>query len=103
MTFINIFDSIKVRQPPTNSAQKARELAGTANGCPSLYFYFGDNIMNDLINVISQIGFPCAMSILLFYYLQKETENHRAETDSLKDAITKLELAITTLINKLGE
>lgn len=59
--------------------------------------------MNDIVNIISTIGFPCAMSILLFYYLQKETENHRAETESLKDAINKLEIAITTLINKLGD
>lgn len=103
MTIINIFDSIKVRQPPTNSAQKARELAGTANGCPSLYFYFGDIIMNDIVNIISSVGFPIAMSLLLFWYLQKETENHKEETAGLKDAITKLELAITSLINKLEE
>lgn len=57
--------------------------------------------MDELINAISTVGFPIAMSILLFWYLQKESENHKQETAGLKDAITKLELAITTLVNKL--
>lgn len=57
--------------------------------------------MNDIVNIISSVGFPIAMSLLLFWYLQKESEQHRAETNGLKEAITKLEIAITTLINKL--
>lgn len=57
--------------------------------------------MDELINAISTVGFPISMSILLFLYLQKESENHKQETAGLKDAITKLELAITTLVNKL--
>lgn len=57
--------------------------------------------MDELINAISTVGFPIVMSILLFWYLQKESENHKQETAGLKDAITKLELAITTLVNKL--
>ncbi len=57
--------------------------------------------MNDIVNIISSVGFPIAMSLLLFWYLQKESEQHRAETNGLKEAITKLEIAITTLVNKL--
>lgn len=57
--------------------------------------------MNDITNVISSVGFPIAMSLLLFWYLQKESEAHREETNGLKDAITKLEIAITTLVNRL--
>ena len=59
--------------------------------------------MENIVNIISSVGFPIAMCLLLFWYMQKETENHKAETSSLKDAINKLELAITTLINKLEE
>lgn len=59
--------------------------------------------MEDVINAISTVGFPIAMSLLLFWYLQKESENHKEETASLKDAINKLEIAITTLVNKLED
>ena len=41
------------------------------------------------------------MCLLMFWYMQKESENHREETNGLKEAINKLELAITTLINKI--
>lgn len=43
------------------------------------------------------------MCLLLFWYMKTQLESHKEETNSLKDAINKLELAITTLINKLGE
>lgn len=59
--------------------------------------------MENIINAISTVGFPIAMSLLLFWYLQKESENHKEETASLKDAINKLEIAITTLVNKLED
>lgn len=59
--------------------------------------------MENIVNIISSVGFPIAMCLLLFWYMQKESENHKAETSSLKEAINKLELAITTLINKLEE
>lgn len=60
-------------------------------------------IMDEIVNIISSVGFPIAMSLILFWYLQKESENHKQETAGLRDAITKLELAITTLVNKLEE
>ena len=59
--------------------------------------------MEEIINAVSTVGFPIAMSLLLFWYLQKESENHKEETASLKDAINKLEIAITTLVNKLED
>ncbi len=59
--------------------------------------------MNDVITAISTVGFPIVMSLILFWYLQKETEAHREETNALKDAINKLEIAITSLITKLDE
>ena len=57
--------------------------------------------MENIVNIISSVGFPIAMCLLMFWYMQKETENHREETNGLKEAINKLELAITTLINKI--
>lgn len=59
--------------------------------------------MEEVINAVSTVGFPIAMSLLLFWYLQKESENHKEETASLKDAINKLEIAITTLVNRLED
>ena len=57
--------------------------------------------MENIVSVISSVGFPIAMCLLLFWYMQKETENHKEETKSLTEAINKLEIAITSLNNKL--
>lgn len=57
--------------------------------------------MENITTIISTVGFPIAMTLLLFWYMREELASHKEETNGLKDAITKLELAITTLINKL--
>ena len=59
--------------------------------------------MEEITSIVSSVGFPIAMTILLFIYMQRESENHKVETASLKEAINKLEIAITTLINKLDK
>ena len=70
--------------------------------------------MDNIVNVISSVGFPICMALLLFWYLGKQeanlkeiinklTESHKEETNGLKDAISKLELAITALITKLDD
>lgn len=47
--------------------------------------------------------FPIGMCCLLFWYMTKQNEYHKAETDSLKDAITELRVAITTLTDRLDK
>lgn len=59
--------------------------------------------MDNIVNIISSVGFPIAMALLLFWYMTKQNEAHKEETSSLKDAITKLEVAITALVTKLGD
>ena len=59
--------------------------------------------MEDITTIISTVGFPIAMALLLFWYMREELASHKEETNGLKDAIQKLELAITTLINKLED
>lgn len=64
--------------------------------------------MENIVNIISSVGFPIAMALLLFWYMTKQEDKmvelqkeHKEETNGLKDAISKLEVAITALISKL--
>lgn len=42
----------------------------------------------DLITkAIGSIGFPIVMTLIMFYFLNKEEENHKAEMNELKDVI----------------
>lgn len=42
-----------------------------------------------IIQVISTVGFPVAMCILMFWFLTKEQDNHKAEMLELKEVIAK--------------
>lgn len=59
-------------------------------------------------SLITSIGFPIVMCLLMFKYMQTESENHKAEVDSLKESLkentvvlTDLKSMIQTLINYL--
>lgn len=42
-----------------------------------------------IIQAIATIGFPAAMCIIMFYFLNKEQESHKAEMSDLKDVISQ--------------
>lgn len=53
--------------------------------------------------LISGVGFPAVMAILLFQYMKEQTKAHEAESRDMRDAINELKVAITTLTTKLGQ
>lgn len=54
-------------------------------------------------SLISGIGFPAVMSILLFEYMKEQTKAHEEESKSMREAINDLKLAITTLTERIGK
>lgn len=42
-----------------------------------------------VVQAISTIGFPIAMCLIMFWFLNKEQENHKAEMLELKDVIAR--------------
>lgn len=42
-----------------------------------------------VVQIISTVGFPIAMCMLMFWFLNKEQETHKAEMLELKDVISK--------------
>lgn len=53
-----------------------------------------------ILNAITTVGFPIVMCAALFWYMVKNNQMHLEETNSLKEAVTKLEVAITKLCEK---
>ena len=43
--------------------------------------------MDLIVQAIGSIGFPIVMTLIMFYFLTKEQENHKAEMNELKDVI----------------
>lgn len=57
---------------------------------------------NAIITAVSTLGFPVCMCGALFWYMVQQNEQHNTESTEMREAIAKLELAITKLTDKLG-
>ena len=70
----------------------------------------GSDIMDisTITQFIGTLGFPIAACCVLFWYLQKESENHKQEMNNMKEAIdantsiiTELKILIQQIAAKL--
>lgn len=52
---------------------------------------------NAITTMITSVGFPIVMCLLLWYQMQKNNELHKSEVDSLKDVISDVKIALTEL------
>lgn len=51
--------------------------------------------------LINTCGFPIACVFVMFYMMNKERESHAEETTALTEAVKKLEIALTRILDKL--
>ena len=58
--------------------------------------------MSEVVNLISNLGFPIACLVALFWLLNKQREEHKEESAKFTEAINNNTLAITKLVDKLG-
>lgn len=60
--------------------------------------------VNEIISLVSNVGFPVAVCIALFFYMEKQNERHQQETDKLNETVqsnTKVLTELCTLIKTL--
>lgn len=50
-----------------------------------------------ILQATSSIGFPIMISFILLWFINKQLETHKEETNSLKDVIAENTLAIAKL------
>lgn len=58
---------------------------------------------NVISQVISNIGFPCAMCILMYYQMNKQTESHAEEISKLTSVINDNTVATRELVTLLSK
>lgn len=59
--------------------------------------------MNDIATIVTQLGFPIAMCLLLFWYVTKKDEAHREEMEKMSEAVNNNTIVMQKLIDKLGD
>lgn len=58
--------------------------------------------MNDVISIIQSFGFPIAVCLICFWYINKQIETHKEETNNLTSAIHEMRVVLQQLMDKLG-
>lgn len=66
--------------------------------------------MDSITALITSVGFPIVMCLIMFKYMQEESANHKSEVDSLKESLKEntvvladLKSMIQTLINYMRD
>lgn len=63
--------------------------------------------MENIVTIISSLGFPIAMCIFVCWYVMKQNENYRQDIKEMqishKEEIEKLTRALNKLCDKLDE
>lgn len=55
----------------------------------------------DIMAVITDIGYPIAVSLICFKIMEKQRESHKAEVDKLAEAVNNNTLVVTRLLEHL--
>ncbi len=58
--------------------------------------------MNDIVSIISTVGFPITMTLILLWYIYDSNNKHKQEIDKMSEALNNNTVAITKLLDKLG-
>ena len=56
--------------------------------------------INEIAQVITQVGFPIVMCLIMFKYVQDLNDIHKQETDKLTDSINNLAVLVNRLLEK---
>lgn len=59
--------------------------------------------VQSITTVITTVGFPIAVCLILFWYINKIQEQHKAETDKLAEALNNNTLVMQQLVGKLSQ
>lgn len=57
--------------------------------------------MEEIINIISTLGFPIAVCLLLFWYVNKIQDQHKEEINELKNVIENNTLVLQRLVDTI--
>lgn len=58
--------------------------------------------MADIVTIITNVGFPIAICVMLMWYIRELTSKHQTETKEFTEALNKNTLVLQRLCDKLG-
>ena len=58
--------------------------------------------MADIVTIITNLGFPIAVCVMLMWYIRELTNKHQTETKEFTQALNQNTLVLQKLCDKLG-
>lgn len=59
--------------------------------------------VNDVVSIISTVGFPIAACVALFWQSNQMQKQHKEEMDGVKEALNNNTLVVQKLVDKLAD
>lgn len=57
--------------------------------------------MNEAVTLITNVGFPIGLTLILLWYIYDSNNKHKEEMDKMSEALNNNTLALTKLIDRL--
>lgn len=57
--------------------------------------------MNDIVSIISTVGFPITLTLILLWYIYDSNNKHKEEIDTMSEALNNNTLALTKLLDRM--
>lgn len=57
--------------------------------------------MDNILQAISTVGFPIALTLILLWYIYDSSNKHKEEIDKMSEALNNNTLAITKLLDRM--
>ena len=57
--------------------------------------------MNEVVTLITNVGFPIGLTLILLWYIYDTNNKHKEEMDKMSEALNNNTLALTKLIDRL--
>lgn len=61
------------------------------------------DFVQQVVDIINQVGFPIACVVAMFWQMEKERESHAVESEKWVEAINRNTNVIEKLTDKLGD
>lgn len=57
--------------------------------------------MDNILQAISTVGFPIALTLILLWYIYDSSNKHKEEIDKMSEALNNNTLALTKLLDRI--
>lgn len=57
--------------------------------------------MNEVVTLITNVGFPIGLTLILLWYIYDSNNKHKEEMDKMSEALNNNTVALTKLIDRL--